>query len=96
MQARVIGCRLAACTIRSSQPLTRFEKGSAPLPSDRAGTTVSQLLCHFIKKFLHDFSRMKRESVADFAFQFQFLARISTSEIVGQEMVLRNSETAGS
>ncbi len=57
---------------------------------------MSQLLCRFIKKFLQDSSRMKRNPTWYFTFRFQFLARVSTSENMGQKMGFRNRGAAGS
>jgi hypothetical protein len=57
---------------------------------------MSQLLCRFIKKFLQDSSRMKRNSTRYFTFRFQFLTRVSTSERLGQKMEFRSRGAAGS
>jgi 2-deoxy-D-gluconate 3-dehydrogenase len=55
---------------------------------------VSQLLCRFIKKFLQDSSRMKRNPTWHFTFRFQFLTRVSTSERMGQKMGSSNGGAA--
>lgn len=81
---------------------TLLDLGQAPDNRDlvdasfRAMHTLSQLLCRFIKKFLQDFSRMKRSPTWVFTFRFQFFTRVSTSERLGQKMGFRNRGAAGS
>ena len=79
---------------RSGRPVIRFLFDRARQVPENF--FLSQLLCRFIKKFLQDSSRMKRNPTCVFTFRFQFLTRVSTSERMGQKMGFRNRGAAGS